>query len=233
MDAKVAVFRDEAGIQRGAGDRAPAQGGGRDRLHRRPRQRLQPGHPRRDRARLHDRQRRVHLHRRARAQGEPRRPVPDRLPGAQRRGVAQAHRPAAGRRRPGDLILRGDHHPVGTRKRGLTDGRVHAESPPLPARERRGPLLGGVQGRPRPLARGPRRDPPGQGPRRRLALGALLLQGGDLRLLRDEDQRPVRPRLQDPDRRGAGAGRTRKRASARATTAATPRSSSSRWATCP
>ena len=77
----------------GAGDRAPAQGGGEDRLHRRPRQRLQPGHARRDRARLHARQRRVHLRRRAGAQGEPRRPVPDRLPGAQRRGVAQAHRP--------------------------------------------------------------------------------------------------------------------------------------------
>ena len=74
---------------------------------------LQPGHARRDRARLHARQRRVHLRRRAGAQGEPRRPVPDRLPRAQRRGVAQAHRPAAGRRRARDLILRGDDHPVG------------------------------------------------------------------------------------------------------------------------
>ena len=64
-----------------------------DRLHRRPRQRLQPGPARRDRARLHARQRRVHLRRRAGAQGEPRRPVPHRLPGAQRRGVAQTHRP--------------------------------------------------------------------------------------------------------------------------------------------
>ncbi len=68
-----------------------------------------------DRARVHARQRRVHLRRRARAQGEPRRPVPHRLPGAQRRGVAQAHRPPAERRRAGDLILRGDDHPVGTR----------------------------------------------------------------------------------------------------------------------
>ncbi len=67
----------------GAGDGAPAQGGGRDRLHRRQGLDLQPGHPRRDRARLHARQRRVHLRRRARAQGEPRRPVQDRLPGAQ------------------------------------------------------------------------------------------------------------------------------------------------------
>ena len=49
---------------------------------------------------------------------------------------------------------------------------------------------------------GPRRAPPGQGPRRRLARGPLLLPGGDLRLLRGEDQRPVDARLQDPDRRG-------------------------------
>ena len=66
--------------------------------------RLQPGPARGDRARLHARQRRVHLRRRARAQGEPRRPVPHRLPGAQRRGVAQAHRPRSrattGRRSP-------------------------------------------------------------------------------------------------------------------------------------
>ena len=37
MDAKVAVFRDEAGIQEALETVAPAQGGGRDRLHRRPR----------------------------------------------------------------------------------------------------------------------------------------------------------------------------------------------------
>ena len=93
------------------------------------------------------------------------------------------------------------------RREDLLDGRVHAESPPVPARERRGRLLGGVQGRPRSLALGPRRPAAGQGPRRRLALGPLLLPRRDLRLLRDEDQRPVRPRLQDPDRRGPGAGR--------------------------
>ena len=135
---KVAVFRDEAGIQEALEIVRRLKEEAEDRLHRRPRQRLQPGPARRDRARLHARQRRVHLHRRARAQGEPRRPVPDRLPRAQRRGVAQAHRPAAERRRARDLILRGDDHPVGTAKRGLTDGRVHAQSPPVPARERRG-----------------------------------------------------------------------------------------------
>ncbi len=37
MDGKVAVFRDEAGITGGAGDRQAPQGGGEDRLHRRPR----------------------------------------------------------------------------------------------------------------------------------------------------------------------------------------------------
>ena len=67
-----------------------------------------------------------------------------------------------------------------------------------------GALLGGVRRRPRPLALGPRRPAAGQRPRRRLALGALFLPGGDLRLLRDEGQRPVRPRLQDPSRRGPG-----------------------------
>ncbi len=52
-------------------------------------------------------------------------------------------------------------------------------------------------------------------------VGPLLLPGGDLRLLRDEDQRPVRARLQDPDRRGPGAGRQegeRRRQRRRATT---------------
>ena len=93
MDAKVAVFRDEAGIQEALETVRRLKEEAEDRLHRRPRQRLQPGPARRDRARLHARQRRVHLRRRARAQGEPRRPVPDRLPGAQRRGVAQTHRP--------------------------------------------------------------------------------------------------------------------------------------------
>ena len=119
MDAKVAVFRDEAGIQEALETVRRLKEEAEDRLHRRPRQRLQPGPARRDRARLHARQRRVHLPRRAGAQGEPRRPVPDRLPGAQRRGVAQTHRPRADRRRARDLILRGDHHPVGTGREDL------------------------------------------------------------------------------------------------------------------
>ena len=66
-----------------------------------------------------------------------------------------------------------------------------------------GRLLGGVQGRPRPVALRPRRAPPGQGPRGRLARRPLLVPRGDLRLLRDEDQRLVDSRLQDADRRGA------------------------------
>ena len=71
------------------------QGGGQDRLHRRPRHGLQPGRARGARARLHARLRRVRLRRRAAPDREPRRPVPHRLPGAKRRGVAQAHRPDA------------------------------------------------------------------------------------------------------------------------------------------
>ena len=48
-------------------------------------------------------------------------------------------------------------------------------------------------------------------PRGRLAQCALLLPRRDLRLLRDEDQRPVRPRLQDADRRGLRAGQPAQR----------------------
>ena len=50
MNQYVAVFRDEDGLRTGARDRAPAQGGGADRLHRRPRDGLQPGRAGRDRA---------------------------------------------------------------------------------------------------------------------------------------------------------------------------------------
>ena len=51
-----------------------------------------------------------------RAQGEPRRPVPHRLPGAQRRGVAQAHQRRGERRRARGLLLRGDDAPDGSRE---------------------------------------------------------------------------------------------------------------------
>ena len=63
--------------------------------------------------------------------------------------------------------------------------------------------MGGVRRRARPDPLGPRRAAPAQGPRGRLARGPLLVPGGDLRLLRGEDQRPVDARLPDPDRRGA------------------------------
>ena len=66
-----------------------------------------------------------------------------------------------------------------------------------------GALLAGVRRRARPDALGARRPAPGQGPRRRLAGGALLVPCRDLRLLRGEDQRPVDARLPDPDRRSA------------------------------
>ena len=63
------------------------------------------------------------VRRRDRAQGEPRRPVPHRLPGAQRRGVAQAHQPS--RRtasEPEISLLRGHHDPVGAPGEDLLDG---------------------------------------------------------------------------------------------------------------
>ena len=51
------------GHEPGPGDRPPPQGGSEVRLHRRPRDHLQPGRPWRDRAPVHARQRGVHLHR--------------------------------------------------------------------------------------------------------------------------------------------------------------------------
>ena len=116
MNRNVAVFRDEEGLQQALEVVAPPQGGGQDRLHRRPRHGLQPGRARRDRARLHARLRRGDRRRRDRAQGVARRAVPHRLPGAQRRRVAQAHRHLAQRRRRAEVsLLAGDDHPVAAR----------------------------------------------------------------------------------------------------------------------
>ena len=86
-------------------------------LDRRPRHGLQPGRARRAGARLHDRLRRSHRGRRDRAQGVARRAVPHRLPRAQRRGVAQAHRHHAQGRsdRASGLLLAGDLHAVAAR----------------------------------------------------------------------------------------------------------------------
>ncbi len=100
--------------QRGPRGRQPPQGGGRDRLDRRPRHGLQPGRAGRDRARVHARLRGVHRDRRAGAQGVARRAVPPRLPPAQRRRVAQAHHLVRQRRRPAEGGLRAsDPHQVG------------------------------------------------------------------------------------------------------------------------
>ena len=79
MNEYVAVFRDAEGLDQGARDRPPAQGGGHQGGDRRPRLDLQPGRDRGDRARLHARRRRDDRGRRAGAQGVPRRAVPDRL----------------------------------------------------------------------------------------------------------------------------------------------------------
>ena len=53
-----------------------------------------------------------------------------------------------------------------------------------------------------PDALRPRRHPAGQGRRGRLPGRSLLVPRRDLRLLRDEDQRPIDARVQDDDRRG-------------------------------
>ncbi len=107
----------------GDGDDPAPQGGERLRLHRRPRHGLQPGRAGRDRARLHARLRRVHRHRRARAQGVARGPVPPRLPGAQRRRVAEAHHHLGQRRgRPERRLRSCNHDPVGAPGADLLDG---------------------------------------------------------------------------------------------------------------
>ena len=113
MNKYVAVFRDAEGLQqaheiiRRLKEEAP------QRVDRRSRQRLQPGRDRGDRARLHARLRRGHRRRRDRAQGVTRRAVPDRLPRAQRRRMAQAHRHLGQRRRRAEgQLLRGDDHQV-------------------------------------------------------------------------------------------------------------------------
>ena len=100
MNRHAAVFRDEQGLQSGARDGPAAARGDREGLDRRPRHGLQPGRAGCDRARLHGRLRRNHGGGRDRAQGVPRSAVQDRLPRAQRRAVAQAHRPHAQRRPP-------------------------------------------------------------------------------------------------------------------------------------
>ena len=87
--------------------------------------------------------RRGHRRRRDRAQGVPRSPVPHRLPGAQRRRVAQAHRHHGQRRRRAHgQLLTGDDHQVGTPGKDLLSARVSAEDPPLRPQVRRGRVLG-------------------------------------------------------------------------------------------
>ena len=88
--------------------------------------------------------------RRDRAQGVARRAVPHRLPRAQRRGVAQAHRPhrATGTTTPHVSLLAGDDHPVAARGEQVLDGRgpqgprssrcASAATTPSPARRRTG-----------------------------------------------------------------------------------------------
>ena len=104
MNEHVAVFRDEDGPAAGARGRPPAQGAGADRLRSTTaaRSSTRTCSARSSSATCSTAPRRSCVAR-ARAQGVARRAVPHRLPGAQRRRVAQAHRhhrsTATGRRR--------------------------------------------------------------------------------------------------------------------------------------
>ncbi len=100
--------------QPGARDRPPAQGGGAQGVDRRSRHGVQPGRDRGDRARVHAGRRRGDRGGRAGAQGVARSPVPHRLPRAQRRPMAQAHRRHRQRRRRAHgQLFPGDDHQVG------------------------------------------------------------------------------------------------------------------------
>ena len=153
---------------------------------------------------------------RDRAQGVARRAVPHRLPRAQRRGVAQAHRHHAGRRRAAGELLAGDDHPVAARGEEVLMAEthkaaraVHAPAAPLRPRVRRGALLGRAHGRARAPPLGARGDPAGARPLRRLDRDPLLLPPGDLRLLRRARQRRTGARLPHaPRRRPGGRART-------------------------
>ena len=109
MNEKCAVFRDEAGLDEALEVVRRLKEEANGRLHRRPRHRLQPGRSRGHRARVHARLCGMHRRRGARAQGVPRRAVPARLPQAQRRRVAQAHRSVARRRRGAQGVLLTGH----------------------------------------------------------------------------------------------------------------------------
>ncbi len=130
MNKHAAVFRDEAGPAESARDRAP------------------PAKRRPQSAWIDDRGTvfnqdvlgaielgymidcaEATVRRRDRAQGVPRRPVPHRLPRAQRRGVAEAHRHHAGRRRAEGQLLAGDDHPVAARGEEILMPEAHDRPP--------------------------------------------------------------------------------------------------------
>ena len=165
------------------------------------------------------------------------RPVPHRLPRAQRRRMAQAHRRLGQRRRRAQgQLLAGDDHQVGAPGKD-----VLALMPEYTLKIRRFDPKSGEAAywdeHQVDLERaqlGPGRDP--QGPRRGRRLGRhpLLLPAGDLRLLRRADERQAGAGLQHPPRRGRRP-RPRHRlepARRRATRRPPASSRSSRWATC-
>ena len=152
------------GVEQGARDRPPAEGGGHIAADRRPRLGVQPGRDRGDRARVHARRGRDDRGRRAGAQGVPRAPNGASTSRAQRRGVAQAHRHLdERRRRAASELLAGHDHPLAARGKDLlSDARVHAQDPPLRPAVGRGRAMGRAHGRPLAGAVGARRHPEDQ-----------------------------------------------------------------------
>ncbi len=112
MDAKVGLYRSDAGLHEALDSAERLPQALRERRGRRQGARLQPGAHVRARARFLARLRRDDRPRRDRPQGEPRRAYARRLPRTQRRRVAQAYAAAASRRRTGtgDLSRARDDH---------------------------------------------------------------------------------------------------------------------------
>ena len=186
MNRYVAVFRDEAGPAQSPRDRAPAQGGGADRLHRRSRHGLQPGRARSDRARLHARLRRGHRRWRRIERKESR--------GAQFRTDFPERNDDEWLKHI-DISRNGDDTPqisyspvtftpVAARGAQVLDeeslmtagNRVHAAHPALRPRVGRRALLGRAHDRARAAPLGAGGHPAGQGALRRLDRHPLLVQ---------------------------------------------------------
>ena len=145
MNEKCAVFRDEEGLTSAHETIRRLKEEADVGLHRRPRHGLQPGRARRDRARLHARLRRGivigALERKESRGAQFRLDFPERNDDEWLKHITIS---VERRGRPEGRLRSRDHDPVGAPGADLLDGRVHAQAPPLPARVRRGAVLGGV-----------------------------------------------------------------------------------------